>query len=315
MRLNEDGTIDVSIGTTEIGQGTLTSIVQIVAEEFGVPTDRVRIDTFKDTSKSAYTWQTVGSRSLFYDGNAVLAAIADAKDQIRKIAARVFNVEPSDIEIRNGKVFVRNNPSSALDLKDIAMGYTLPNGNTIGGPIMGRGFFNRPDLTVLNENGQGNPFPFVTFGAHAVEVEIDVLTGRVKVLRYVTVFDVGKAINPELVKGQMIGGTIMGISYALYESLKFDEGGALLNPNLIDYKVIRSNNIPSDIITIILENPDTYGPYGARGIGENAMLGVAAAIGNAIYNAVGVEVHELPMTPERVWRAIKEQRPELLEGW
>ena len=212
-------------------------------------------------------------------------------------------------------MFVRNSPSSALDLKDIAMGYTLPNGNTIGGPIMGRGYFNRPDLTVLNENGQGNPFPFVTFGAHAVEVEIDVLTGRVKILRYVTVFDVGKAINPELVKGQMIGGTIMGISYALYESLKFDEGGALLNPNLIDYKVIRSNNIPSDIITIILENPDTYGPYGARGIGENAMLGVAAAIGNAIYNAVGVEVHELPMTPERVWRAIKEQRPELLEGW
>jgi len=315
VRLNEDGTIDVSVGTTEIGQGTLTSIVQIVAEEFGVPIDRVRIDTFKDTSKSAYTWQTVGSRSLFYDGNAVLAAIADTKDQIRKIAARVFNVEPSDIEIRNGKVFARNNPGSALDLKDIAMGYTLPNGNTIGGPIMGRGYFIRSDLTILNENGQGNPFPFVTFGAHAVEVEVDVLTGRVKVLRYVAVFDVGKAINPELVKGQMIGGAIMGISYALYESLKFDEGGALLNPNLIDYKVIRSDDIPSDIITIILENPDTYGPYGARGIGENAMLGVAAAIGNAIYNAVGVEVHELPMTPERVWRAIKEQRPELLEGW
>lgn len=315
VRLNEDGTIDVSVGTTEIGQGTLTSIAQIVADEFGIPIDMVRVEVFKDTSKTAYTWQTVGSRSLFYDGNAVLAAINDAKDQIRKIAARVFNVEVTDIEIRDGKVFVRNKPGLSLDLKDIAMGYTLPNGNVIGGPILGRGYFVKSDLTILNENGQGKPFPFVTFGAHAVEVEVDVLTGRVKVLKYVGVFDVGKAINPKLVEGQMVGGAVMGISYALYESLKFDDYGSLLNPNLIDYKVIRADEIPNDLISVILENPQPDGPLGARGIGENAMLGVAAAIGNAIYNAIGVEVYELPITPERLWKAIKEQRPELLEGW
>ena len=315
VRLNEDGTIDVSVGTTEIGQGTLTSIAQMVAEEFGVPIDKVKVNTIKNTSESAYTWQTVGSRSLFYDGNAVLAAVNDAKEQIRKIVSQIFDVSPSDIEIKEGKAFARGDPSRYVELKDIAMGYTLPNGNTIGGPILGRGYFVKSELTFLNSEGQGVPFPFVTFGAHAVEVEVDVLTGRIYVTKYVGVFDIGKAINPRLLEGQIIGGAIMGISYALYESLKFDENGVLVNPNLIDYKVIRSDEIPKEIMAVTLENPQSDGPMGVRGVGENTMLGVAAAIGNAVYNAIGINLYELPMTPERVWRAIKEQRPELLEGW
>ncbi|WP_069807284.1 xanthine dehydrogenase family protein molybdopterin-binding subunit [Vulcanisaeta thermophila] len=313
VRLNEDGTIDVSVGTTEIGQGTLTGLAQLVAEEFGVPIEKIKINIIKDTSTSAYTWQTVGSRSLYYDGNALLAAIRDVKAQIRSIASKIFNVEAEEIEIKDGKVFPKTEPNEYVTLSEIAMGYTLPNGNVIGGPILGRGYFVKSDLTYLDENGQGIPFPFFTFGAHAVEIEVDVLTGKIKVLKYVGVFDVGKVVNPKLLEGQIIGGAIMGISYALYERLKFDNG-VLVNPNLIDYKVIRSDEIPQDIISIALENPEPSGPYGVRGIGENTMLGVAAAIGNAVYNAIKVNLYELPMTPERVWRAIREQRPELLEG-
>ncbi|BBD73734.1 xanthine dehydrogenase, molybdenum binding subunit [Sulfodiicoccus acidiphilus] len=311
LKFNEDGTIDVSVGTTEIGQGTMTSIVQLVADEFGVPPSKVRIDLFKDTSRSAYTWQTVGSRSLFYDGNAVLAAVDDAKAQIRRTAAKVLNAEESEIVISEGKVKVRGDGSRSLDLKDVAMGYVTPTGNVIGSPIVGRGSFVVPDLTYLDSVGQGSPFPVITFGAQAVEVEVDVLTGEVKVEKYVGVFDLGKVINKKLAMDQLVGGAVMAISLTLYEALKFDEGGALLNPNLVDYKVAKVTDVNDRLVGVFLENPQPNGPKGARGIGENALLGIPAAVGNAIYDAIGVSVREIPITAERLWREIRSQRPEL----
>jgi len=312
LKFNEDGTLDVSVGTTEIGQGTMTSIVQLVAEEFGIQPNKVRVDLVKDTSRSAYTWQTVGSRSLFYDGNAVLAAVDDAKSQIRRIASKVFNVEEEEISIGGGKVFVKGG-SRALDLKDVVMGYVTANGNVIGSPVVGRGSFVVPDLTYLDSQGQGNPFPVITFGAQSVEVEVDVLTGVVKVNKYVGVFDLGRVVNRGLAMDQLVGGAVMAISLALNESIKFDEGGAILNPNLVDYKVAEIGDVNDNLIGVFLENPDPKGPRGARGIGENALLGIPAAIGNAIYDAIGVSVRDLPITPERLWREIRAQRPELLE--
>jgi len=312
LKFNEDGTVDVSVGTTEIGQGTVTSIVQLVSEELGVPPSRVRVDLVKDTSRSAYTWQTVGSRSLFYDGNAVLAAVEDAKAQIRRIASKVFNVEEEDVMIGDGKVYVRGS-SKSLDLKDIVMGYVTSNGNVIGSPVVGRGSFIVPDLTYLDSQGQGSPFPVITFGAQAVEVEVDVLTGEVKVNRYVGVFDLGKVINKRLAMDQVVGGAVMAISLTLYESLKFDESGSLLNPNFVDYKLAEISDVNDNLVGVFLENPEPRGPKGARGVGENVLLGIPAAIGNAIYDAIGVSVRDLPITSERLWREIRAQRPELLE--
>lgn len=313
VRLNEDGTIDVSVGTTEYGQGTLTGLAQLVADEFGVPIENVRINFFKDTNTSAYTWQTVGSRGMYYDGNAVLRAVEDAKKQVASVAAKVLGVEPRDIVISDGKAYVRGNPSRYLTLGQVAMGYTLPDGRSIGGPIVGTGWYIDPKLTFLDQNGQGVPFAFITFSAHAVEVEVDVLTGEVKVLRYAAAFDVGKAINPSLILGQTVGGAVMGISLALYESIKFDDSGYMLNPNLIDYKVIRSNEVPEEIVGVVVETPQRDAPRGARGLGENVMIGVGPAIANAIKNAIGVDVRKYPITAERLWKEIKRQRPELLE--
>lgn len=312
LKFNEDGTLDVSVGTTEIGQGTVTSIVQLVSEELGIPPSKIRVDLFKDTSRSAYTWQTVGSRSLFYDGNAVLAALEDAKSQIRRTASKVFNVEEEDIVIGEGKVYVRGS-SKSLDLKDVVMGYVTSNGNVIGSPVVGRGSFVVPDLTYLDSYGQGSPFPVITFGAQAVEIEVDVMTGEVKVNKYVGVFDLGKVVNKRLALDQVVGGAAMAISLSLYESLKFDHSGALLNPNLVDYKVAEINDVNDNLVGVFLENPEPRGPKGARGIGENALLGIPAAIGNAILDAIGVSVRSLPITPEKLWREIKAQRPELLE--
>jgi carbon-monoxide dehydrogenase large subunit len=161
--------------------------------------------------------------------------------------------------------------------------------------------------------GQGTPVFFHTFGGTGVEIEVDVLTGEIEILNAAQAFDVGKAINPLLVKGQMDGGFIMGQSVAVYEQIVFDEQGWILNPNLSNYRILRAKEMPHKMDEIIIETPQSDGPHGARGLGEAVMVPVAPAIANAIYNAVGVQITRLPMSPENVWRAIKEQRPELID--
>jgi len=163
------------------------------------------------------------------------------------------------------------------------------------------------------DTGQGNPTIFHTFGACGVEIEVDVLTGEIEILKAAQAFDVGKAINPLLVKGQIDGGFIMGQSVALNEAIIFDEQGWVLNPNLSNYRILRAKEMPHKMEEIIIETPQSNGPHGARGLGELVMIAVAPAIANAIYDAIGVQITKLPMSPENVWRAIEEQRPELIE--
>ncbi len=314
IKINEDVTVDLMVGTGNFGQGTLTSLAQIVADELGVPVEKVRIRTMRSTDTVAYTWQTVGSRGLFTDGNAVLEALKDAKKQIKEVASQVLRVKPVDLEIKDEKVMVKGRPWENIPLSDIVMGYTYPNGNSIGGPIIGRGKYISPINTYLDpETGQGIPTIFYTFGAAACKVEVDVLTGKVKVLEAAQAFDLGKAINPLLVRQQVEGGFIMGLSVALFEEIQFDERGWILNPNFSTYWVARAADIPSKIDTIPVENPQEDAPYGARGIGEVVMVGVPPTIANAVQNAIGVNINNLPLTPENVWKAIKKQRPELLE--
>jgi carbon-monoxide dehydrogenase large subunit len=193
-------------------------------------------------------------------------------------------------------------------------GYTYPNGSSIGGPIIGRGKFMSPLTTYLDpDTGQGVPTIFHTFGATGVEIEVDVLTGEIEVLKGSQAFDIGKAINPLLVKGQIDGGFIMGQSAALYEQIIFDEQGWVLNPNLSNYRILRAKEMAREMDEIIVETPQSDAPHGARGLGEVVMIGVAPAIANAVYRAIGVQITNVPMTPENVWRAIREQRPELIE--
>jgi CO/xanthine dehydrogenase Mo-binding subunit len=314
IKFNEDVSVDLLIGTGSFGQGTPTGLCQLVAEELGIPFDKVHVGLVRSTDTSAYTWQTVGSRGLFTDGAALMDAVKDAKDQIREVAAQVLKVRSEDLEIADERVFVSGVPWHGLQLSEVVFGYTYPDGRSIGGPIIGRGKFMSALTTYLDpDTGQGVPTIFHTFGGTGVEVEVDVLTGNIEIIKASQAYDVGKAVNPLLLKGQIDGGFIMGQSVALHEEILFDEQGWVLNPNLSNYKILRAKEAPNEIDGILIETPQKDGPHGARGIGELVMIGVAPAIANAIFHAIGVQITKLPMSPENVWRAIQQQRPELIE--
>jgi CO/xanthine dehydrogenase Mo-binding subunit len=313
VKFNEDGTIDLSVGTGNMGQGTTTALSQVVADQFGLPVEMVRVDTLRDTSKTAYTWQTVGSRGFFSDGTASLRACEDAKAQILDLASQVMRLPKEELEISDGMVKAKGRPTLTMPLKALVFGYTYPNGNTVGGPIIGRGKYVSSLNSFLDPNtGQGVPTIFHTFGGTGVEIELDLTTGAIEVLKAVSVFDLGKAINPLMLKMQLSGGFLMGMSIALFEKIKFDEQGWVTNPNFTSYYVARMKDIPKEFVARFVETPQLDGPLGARGIGELSMISVASAISNAIFDATGVKLNDLPMSPETVWGAFNAQRPDLV---
>ncbi|MCS7131214.1 MAG: xanthine dehydrogenase family protein molybdopterin-binding subunit [Hadesarchaea archaeon] len=306
VKLNEDGTVTVSVSTTEMGQGTITALAQMAAEELQMPIEKIKVVTKRETDFSPYTWQTVASRGLFMDGNALLRALEDFKRQVKATASELLGMPPESLEIADGRVFVAREPERGLPLAAIATCGVLPDGRGIRGPILGYGYYTAEGLTNLDpETGQGRPALMWTFGAQGAEVEVDPETGDVKILKVVSAFDVGRSINPLLLKGQIYGGIVQGIGSALMEEFIFNEKGALLNNNLTDYKICRAQDIPDEFVFIPIENPQRNAPFGARGIGEHPRISVEPAIANAIYDAVGVDLFEIPMTRERVWRALQ----------
>ena len=206
----------------------------------------------------------------------------------------------------------KENPSKNLSLAEVVMGYMYPSGESIGGPVIGTGKY-IAKMTMLDpETGAGNPAIFETFGAQGVDIELNALTGEIAIKRMVSAFDIGKAINPQLCDNQVVGGSVMALSIAMSEKLQYSSDGHLLNPNFVDYIVSRCGDIPEEFSTYFVENPQGDGPHGARGIGELTMLGAPAALGNAIADAIGVEVFDLPLTAELVWSEIQKQKPDLL---
>ena len=308
VALNEDGTVTVSVGGQDIGQGSFTIAAQMAAAGLGVPYEWVRVATPLDTNYSPYEWQTVASRLTWSMGNAVTAAARDARQQILEMVAKAWNEQVEDLDIVDGSV-VSYKSEETLSLKSIAIyGISLPNDQGwIGGPVLGRGNFMPTYVTGLDaETGQGpRAVVHYTTGAQAVEVEVDMDTGKVEVLRGVAAFDVGKAINPDMVKAQMEGGFVQGMSTALFESLQLKDG-VLQNPSFVDYRIATSSDVPNDIQTIIVEVPQDDGPWGARGIGEHAMVPTIPAIANAIYDAIGIRVGAPPYTAEKVYLAMQD---------
>jgi CO/xanthine dehydrogenase Mo-binding subunit len=313
IRFNEDGSANLSVGVTEIGQGTTTSLAQMAAEELGMPVEKIRVVPERITDLTPYSWQTVASRNLFMEGKAVIRAARDAREQIFKMASQVLNIPDSELVLENEAVYPKGHPERAIPLQQFVMGYTFPNGSAIGGPLIGRGSYVAPGLTYLDpETGQGLPALDWTFGAQGVKIELDPHTGEIKVLKVASTFDVGKTINPLLVSGQVYGGVLQSLGIGLMEGYIYNEQGAMLNSNLTDYKIARVSDMPEEHQVSLIENPELEGPFGARGVGELTMLSIPPAIASAIFNATGVQLFSIPMTPERVWAAIKEQKPELL---
>jgi carbon-monoxide dehydrogenase large subunit len=307
VRLNEDGTVSVGIGGQEIGQGTFTVMAQMAAAALGVPYESVRISGPLDTQYSPYEWQTVASRLTWSMGNAVVAAARNARQKILEVVAEAWNESIDDLDIVNGQV-ISFKSEEALPLKDLVVyGLPRPDGKGwIGGPIVGDGKFMPTYVTGLDkETGQGErAVVHYTTGAQAVEVEVDLDTGNVQVVRGVAAFDVGRAINPELVRAQMEGGFVQGMSTALFESLQLKEG-VPQNPSFVDYRIATSADAPSSIEAIIIEVPQEDGPWGARGVGEHPMVPTIPAIANAIFDAVGVRLDSPPFSSEKVFLAMR----------
>ncbi len=278
----------------------------MAAARLGVPYEWVHVATPVDTRYSPYEWQTVASRLTWSMGNAVVDAARDARTQILDLVAEAWEESPDDLDIVNGMV-VSYKSEKEIPLKNLVIyGLPKPDGSGwMGGPIIGRGNFMPTDVTGLDaETGQGEQaVVHYTTGAQAVEVEVDLDTGRVEMLKGVAAFDVGKAINPELVKAQMEGGLVQGMSSALFEQLKLKDG-VLQNPSFVDYRIATSSDIPKEMQSIIVEVPQEDGPWGARGIGEHSMVPTLPAIANAIYDAIGLRFDGPPFTAEKVYLAM-----------
>lgn len=308
VEMNEDGTATVGLGGQEIGQGSFTVGAQIAAATLGIPMEDVRIAGPLDTQYSPYEWQTVASRITWSMGNAIKSAAADARRQILEMVAESWDETVDDLDIING-VVVSYKSEQEISLKNIVI-YGMPKDDDqgwVGGPIVGRGNFMPTYVTGLDpETGQGKrAVVHYTTGAQAFDIEIDKDTGKIEILKAVTAFDVGRAINPELVKAQMEGGMMQGISSAIFEEIKLKDG-VMQNPSFVDYRIATAVDVPKVMETYIVEEPQDDGPYGARGIGEHPMTPSIAALGNAIYDATGLRLEGPPFLPEKIYLAMKD---------
>ena len=308
VRFNEDATVNVSIGAQDLGQGAFTVLAQMAAQALGVPYEWVRVSVPVDTKYSPYEWQTVASRITWSTGNAVKAAAEDARRQILEIVAGHWDEDPQDLDIKDGMVFSYRTEEE-MPLKGMVI-YGLPNENFEGwkgGPIVGHGRFMPTYVTNLDfETGQGaRAVVHYTVGAQAMDLEVDTETGEIRVLRIASAYDVGKAVNPDLIMTQIEGGAVHGMSSA-FEGLRFDQKGRPLNPNMVDYRISAATDIPNEIHGAYVETPVDDGPWGARGVGEHVMVPTAPAMANAIYNALGIRFNDLPLSAEKVFQAIQE---------
>lgn len=303
LKFNEDGSLNILVSGMDIGQGFLTAMAQVAAEILSVPTHKIRVEN-PDTDRNPYEWQTVASHVTWSCGNAVKNAAVDARDQIFALVARSKFLSPDTLYLEDEKVKCTTKPTFELPFKDfIISGIQMEDGTYRGGPVIGRGIF-MPEFSSTNADPEtsqgGHPNVHYTVGAAAVTLEIDIHTGKMRILKVVEAVDVGKAINPDLVRGQIIGGLLQGISTVLYEEMKFDQRGKMLNPNFTDYKIPTALDIPDEIVPIIVEVPQPDGPFGARGMGEHPMIPVAPMIANAIDDALDIRINSMPITAEKL---------------
>ncbi len=296
VRLLADGSVIVYAGTSDMGQGARTVFAQIAAQELGAPLDWVTV-VMGDTTVVPYDQQTSASRSTVLMGNAVLRACRDVQAQLRAMAARLHGVDEAEIVVEGGVVRLSGREIPIVDVLKPGLG-------RLGGELIGNG-----EMRKDEEPGHplGGSAAFFEFNCTAIEAEVDEGTGDIVLVRHVTVSDVGKAINPLQVRAQDEGAAIQGLGHTLMEHYIFDEAGRIRNLGAIDYRIPTSMDLPLALHSEIVENADGPGPYGAKGMSEGALLCVAPAVAAAVRDAAGVVVRDLPLTPERVWRAIRER--------
>jgi len=302
VKVNEDGTATVLTGTVETGQGALTVLGQIAAEELGIAAADVHVVS-GDTDATPMDTGAIASRTTYVTGNAIQMAAAEAKKILFEVAAPMLGVRPEQLEARDRRIQIIGFPQKNLPIGEVANHAQV----AMGRPALGSASYNPPTVAMDPETGQGKPFSTYVYAAQVAEVEVDDETGEVEVLRIVAAHDCGTPINPTLVEGQVEGGISMGVGLALQEEILFDADGRQINPNLTNYIMPTSLDMP-EIEVDIVKNYDPTGPFGAKGVGEPTSVPTAAAIANAIYDAVGVRIHSLPATSEKVLMALRQKQ-------
>lgn len=303
LKFEADGTVNLSCAAVELGQGTKTILAQLAAERLKMNVSDIHVTMEVNTQYTPHQWRTVASSTTFLAGNAVLAAADDAIRQLKRIGAVALQCSEEDLDVGNGRVYVKAKPDFGINIETIALGYKYPNGHTVGGQIIGVGVHVQRHLTPMDKDtGFGNPGPWWSVGAQAVEIEWDESKYTYKVVKAVTVMDGGTIINPMTATQQMRGGIFLGLSIASGESFEFNDQGVIQNPDLRTYQLMRFGEQPGEYIVEFIETPAEDGPYGARGIGEYGVIGAAAALANSLSLATNVELTELPLTPETIWR-------------
>lgn len=295
IKLSDDGSATVLTATTEIGQGSRTILAQIAADELRLPLEKVRV-SFADTDVVPWDQTTSSSRSTFMMGSAVTYAAGDVRLQMAELAAGLLEASPADIVLEDGKAYVKSTPEEVLDYGTIVQ-------RTRQGNILGSGTF-MTEGELDPETGLGVATCHMHQCTAAAEVEVDTETGRVHVRRMRVATYAGKVINPTLAGLQMDGNVSFGVGQSLLEEMVYDESGQLANPNMSDYMVPSFKDLPDQFGSDLLEDP--AGLAEPHGIGEGTTAPVPPAIGNAIFDAVGVRIRDLPITPEKVLRALRE---------
>jgi len=304
VRMNEDGTVALMVGVPDVGQGCRTTLSQICAQELGVNYEDVWVDQPDTDHSPVDLFGANASRVTYITGNAVKSAAAEAKKLLLEAASNKWEAAIQDLLIVNNQIYVKGVSKPLGSIKELVTEMHRPLGQT----IVTSGTYHTPGEPMDEETGQGNVIPIYTFATQLAELEVDPETGKVNVLNIWSANDVGKAVNPINVEGQVEGGIQMGLGFALSEEI-VREQGCTLNASFSDYKMFTSIDMPR-IIPIIVEMPEPLGPYGARGVAESTAIPTAGAIANAVANALGIRVKELPLSPERVLAALK-KKPEM----
>jgi xanthine dehydrogenase molybdenum-binding subunit len=298
VKMDDFGKVTLITGSTDIGQGSETVLAQITAEELGVHTEDVSVVN-SDTDIKPWDVGVHASRTTFIAGNAARCAASKLKRMLLEHAAAVLRSTPEELDINDGIIFSKKDEKISIHYSKVLRKAHFTSQGTV---LMAEHFYDPPNERQ-DRNFCGNISATYGFGTQAVEVEVDIRTGKVKVMDSVVAYDVGRAINPMLLEGQLEGGIAQGIGYAIYEELKFEKG-VLKNPNFLDYKIPTSKDMPP-VKCVMMETEDPAGPFGAKGIGESGAIPTAAAITSAVFDATGVRIKELPLNPENVLRALK----------
>ncbi|WP_101911656.1 xanthine dehydrogenase family protein molybdopterin-binding subunit [Marasmitruncus massiliensis] len=309
LTFNSDGSLNLNTGVVEMGSGGQTQLAQMLADRMKMDIGRVHVRLDVDTQLNPHYWKTVASMTTYMAGRAVIKAADDAIAQLKAIASVALRCPPEELELGHEYVYLRSDPQFGISFQKLVQGFKYPNGNAVGGQIIGRGSFIMGHLTPLSpETGKGKTGPDWTVGAQAVEVELDTTEFTYRIIKAATVMDVGKLINPRAAEGIICGGMSMGLSLASREYFPYNGRGVMQATSLRNYKLLHIGQEP-DYLVGFVETPQEDSPYGARVFSEHGIIGIPAALANALSTASNSSLNRLPITPETIWKSYMGGKP------